>query len=73
MEHKTQEILPEDIWNKEKSEAIVQFVLEKRQKELDDFAIVFEYWMFRESFNKEIDWGKTTEELLKIYKKEKGL
>jgi hypothetical protein len=29
--------------------------------------------MFRESFNKEIDWGKTTEELLKIYKKEKGL
>ena len=83
MEQKAQEILPEDIWNKEKSEAIVQFVLEKRQKELDEFAIGFGQWMTSGvEFMDDTERGRvyyfkkqlyTTEELLEIYKKEKGL
>jgi hypothetical protein len=81
MEHKAQEILPEDIWNEEKSKAIMQFILEKRQNELDEFAIGFAVWLSmncEQSNSKDAWWiyksnWITTDELLEIYKKEKGL
>ncbi len=39
----------------------------------EQFAIGFAEWMYVNSFNEEIFFSSTTEELLEIYKKEKGL
>ena len=83
MEHKAQEILPEDIWNEEKNKAIMQFILEKRQNELDEFAIGFAEFSINYNYHpmhkvwirydKMANDKLTTKELLEIYKKEKGL
>jgi len=67
----------------------MQFVLEKRQKELDEFAIGFAEWLSEKErtklqcksyckkhtmwFTDKKGLGATTQELLEIYKKEKGL
>ena len=72
MEHKAQEILPEDIWNEEKSKAVMQFILEKRQKELDEFAIGFADWFHANCYENQVGYY-TASELLETYKKEKGL
>jgi hypothetical protein len=84
MEHKAQEILPEDIWNEEKNKAIMQFILEKRQNELDEFAMGFAEWFADNTLRVDLDGYKTfgdteqtkphtVKELLEIYKKQKGL
>jgi len=86
MEHKAQEILPEDIWNEEKNKAIMQFILEKRQNELDEFAMGFAEWCIKKriDFFDDTEIGRTytidgfvskykINELLEMFKKEKGL
>ena len=52
---------------------MVEAVAIEHEKIADDFAIEFGEWLMKKGRYNITNWSKTTEELLEVYKKEKGL
>ena len=52
---------------------MVEQVAIEHEKIADEYAIGFGEWLMKKGRYNITNWSKTTEELLEIYKKEKGL